>query len=149
MTMNALQPYRDPLPSPVPSRKTRVRSRPQKHQSPHQALVLESTAKLAINLVLMATAVSTLFRLIPYNMQQQADLQHLQAEVNEIGKQVATLQGDFDRHFDPQQALNVMQEQSIRFNPKQRQIVWLDPDTKTARTSSDGSQQADATATPD
>lgn len=150
MTMNALQPYRDPSPSPVPSRKTRVRSRSQKHpssqRSPHQALVIESTAKLTINLVLMAAAVSTLVRLIPYNTQQQADLQHLQAEVTEIGKQVATLQGDFDRHFDPQQALNVMQEQSIRFNPKQRQVVWLEPSTKTANKSSEGAQQADATA---
>jgi hypothetical protein len=130
--MNALQPHRDPSPTPIPSRQPRVRSRSRQstQRAPHQALVIETSMKLGVNLILAAVAISTLARLIPYNTEQQADLQRLQVEVAEAGSQVAGLQKEFDRHFDPQQALNVMQEQNIRLNPKQRQVVWLDPDTQ-------------------
>ena len=133
--MNALQPQHDPsprrpvrsasAPSPAqPQRRSRTQSR---RHSPHQSAILEVSLKLSVNLILIATGVSTLAHLIPYNMSQQSDLEHLQSEVKEANAKVGGLQEDFDRHFDPQQALNVMQEQNIRFNPRQKQVVWLKP----------------------
>ncbi len=151
MIMNALQPHRYPSPNSQPSRPPRVRHRVQQRQSSQQPIVLEATVKLTVNCVLALTAIVTLVKLIPYNQAQVADLERLEAEVQEASTKVATLETDFDRHFDPQQALNVMQEQNIRFNPKQRQIVWLQPDTKKAeQPGATGQQQANATgASPD
>jgi hypothetical protein len=145
--MNALQPHHDPSSSPSPSRRTRVRRQPRQspQRSPHQALAIETTVKLTVNLLLAATAIATLTRLIPYNSQQQADLARLEAEVEEASTKVAGLQEEFDRHFDPQQALTVMQEQNIRFNPKQRQVVWLTPDSPT-KPSPKTKQQTDSAA---
>jgi len=160
--MNALQPQHDPLPRrPVrsatvqapthaptharPQRRSRTQSR---RHSPHQAAILEVGLKLSVNLILIATAASTLAHLIPYNMGQQSDLERLQNEVKEANAKVSGLQEDFDRHFDPQQALNVMQEQNIRFNPRQKQVVWLKPKPP----SSPADRLSDAsveTATPD
>lgn len=144
--MNALQPQPDP--SPSRQVRARARSRSRQRQSPYQALAIEATAKLSVNLVLSLVAVVTLARLIPYNLKQQNDLQRLQSEVDELAMKVASLQEDFDRHFDPQQALNVMQEQNIRSNPQQRQIVWLNPETKQAE-STDKSQAENAAQAPD
>lgn len=84
--------------------------------------------KVGINFLFAAAALSALVKLIPSNLQQQEDLRRLQVEVDEASSQVASLQADFDRHFDPQQTMDVMQEQNIRFNPRQRQVVWLNPD---------------------
>jgi outer membrane murein-binding lipoprotein Lpp len=120
----------------------------QLRQSPHHALLVETTIKLTVNLVLAATAVSTLLHLIPYNQKHQADLQRLQTEVKEANAKVDVLQSDFDRHFDPQQAFNIMQEQNIRFNPQQRQVVWLNPEVKTNQPTDRG-KQADSSAAPD
>jgi hypothetical protein len=129
--MNALQPKHDPTPS-QPSRLPRVRSR--SRQTYHRELAAEAAIKLCVNCVLASITVATLFRLIPSNLEQQADLKRLQGEVSEADIAVSKLENDFDRHFDPQQSLNVMQEQNIRFNPKQRQIVWLNPQSKPAET---------------
>ncbi|MBF2049372.1 MAG: hypothetical protein EDM05_040335 [Leptolyngbya sp. IPPAS B-1204] len=155
--MNALQPQHDPSPSPNPSRRHRVRRQPRRlpQRSPHHTLAVETTVKLGVNLLLATTAIITLARLIPYNTQQQADLVRLEAEVKEASTKVAGLQEDFDRHFDPQQAVTVMQEQNIRFNPKQRQVVWLTPETQKpeaeekAKPSPDTSQPADSAIAPD
>lgn len=127
--MNALQPHH--YPSPKPPRKPRVRSQSRQsrpRQSPHRATAIEVATKLGINLLFAVAALSALAKLIPANLEQQNDLQRLQVEVDEASSKVASLQADFDRHFDPQQAMNVMQEQNIRFNPRQRQVVWLNPD---------------------
>lgn len=124
--MNALQPHH--YPSPKPPRKPRIRSQARQRQSPHRATAIEVATKLGINLLFAAAALSALVKLIPANLEQQEDLQRLQVEVDEATSKVVILQADFDRHFDPQQAMNVMQEQNIRFNPKQRQVVWLKPD---------------------
>lgn len=126
--MNALQPHHYPAPKPPRKPRVRTQSRQRPRQSPHRAIAIEAAMKLGINLLFAAAAVSALVKLIPSNLEQQEDLQRLQVEVDEASSKVAGLQADFDRHFDPQQALNVMQEQNIRFNPRQRQVVWLNPD---------------------
>jgi hypothetical protein len=131
--MNALQPQRDPLPARPAQRQVqqpvqrRSRSHSRQRQAPHQTTVIETSLKLIVNLIFGLVAATTLAKLIPHNLEQQADLERLRGEVKELGTKVASLEEDFDRHFDPQQALNVMQEQNIRFNPKQKQVVWLTP----------------------
>jgi hypothetical protein len=72
-------------------------------------------------------AVSALVRLVPYNMMQSTKLKELRTEVAEVEGRVDVLRAEFKRNFDPQQALNVMQEQSARMHPNQRQIIWLTP----------------------
>lgn len=129
--MNALQPQHNPPPE-RPSRLPRVRSR--SRQTYHRELAGEAAIKLCVNCVLATITIATLVRLIPSNLEQQTDLQRLQGEVSEASLAVSQLEQDFDRHFDPQQSLNVMQEQNIRFNPKQRQIVWLTPNQNSKQT---------------
>jgi hypothetical protein len=96
-----------------------------------------------MNLLFATAALSALVKLIPSNLEQQEDLRRLQVEVNEASSQVASLQADFDRHFDPQQTMNVMQEQNIRFNPRQRQVVWLNPDLEKETSMPEVSEQPD------
>jgi hypothetical protein len=136
--MNALQPPR--LPSP-PSRRVAAKSmrrssrrssrrtvRSSTHRAAaHRTIALEVSARLGVNLLLGLVAVSALVKLLPYNLMQAAKLKELQTEVTEVEGRVDLLRAEFKRNFDPQQALNVMQEQSARMHPNQRQIIWLTP----------------------
>jgi cell division protein FtsB len=126
--MNALQPTRPSLkslPSPKPS--SRVRRQHQSRLKPHRAIAFEVSAKLAINLLLSVAALSTLVKLLPYSGSQQARLQELQTELTAVEGRVTHLQTEFNRHFDPQQSMSVMQEQSNRVAPGQYQIIWTTP----------------------
>lgn len=89
-------------------------------------MALELTVKLAVNLVLLSAAIAALVRILPYQSSQQEKLRELSAEVNATETRVDRLRLSFNRNFDPQQARNVMQEQSYRVDPRQRQVVWLD-----------------------
>lgn len=130
--MNALQPL--PPASPPPQRRARSRSR--QRPRTHQAIVTEITVKLAVNGLLASAAIVALTKLIPYNLQQREELRQLQAEVTEVEQRVDVLQADLDRQLDPQQASSIMQEQSYRVDPNQRQVVWLTPSAQTAQSSS-------------
>jgi hypothetical protein len=65
-------------------------------------------------------------------MTQQAQLKELQAEVVEVETRVNHLRAEFNRNFDPQQAMSVMQEQSARMHPNQRQVIWIAPSSTIA-----------------
>ncbi len=122
--MNAIQPSK-PLLQPVePHRQVNPRPRHRRHS--YRAMVLEPTAKLAVNIVLSAAAVTALVQLLHYQWSQQQKLGEIQTQVKLIEGRVNHLQTDFVRYFDPQQAKNVMQEQSNRLDPGQRQVVLLD-----------------------
>ncbi len=124
--MNALQRHPEPIPArPSPTPRRRVRSRSQQRPSTDQVAVFESGLKLSINLILIVAAGTTLVTLIPHNLRQRAELERLQSEVQEVNGRVVQLREDLSRNFDPQQALNVMQEQNMRFDPRQKQVVWL------------------------
>jgi cell division septum initiation protein DivIVA len=103
--------------------------------------VTEITVKLVVNGILTGVAAIALAKLIPYNLQQRDELSQLQAEVTEVQQRVDLLQADLDRQFDPQQASSIMQEQSYRVDPYQRQVVWLSPHTKTAESASETAQK--------
>ncbi len=126
--MNAIQPSRNPLP-PERTRRRVARSSRHHRRYAYQAIVAETTAKLVVNIVLSTAALAALVQLLPYQLSQQPKLQEIRAEVEQTEKRVNRLSSDFSRGFDPQQAQSVMQEQSQRVDPSQRQIVWLDQKT--------------------
>lgn len=139
--MTALQSLPPAAPPPQRRSKPRLRQRPRPRS--HQAIVTEITVKLAVNGLLAGVAIIALAKLIPYNLQQRDELQQLQSEVTEVQQRVDKLQADLDRQLDPQQASSIMQEQSYRVDPNQRQVVWLAPGAATAQSDSETSQ-ADA-----
>ncbi|MCC5614919.1 hypothetical protein LC605_07490 [Nostoc sp. CHAB 5836] len=127
--MNAIQPSRPPL---QPIQKRRVIPRPKRHlrQRSYQMMALESTAKIAVNLVITAVATSALAQLLPYHWLQQAKLQEMNTEVKLMEGHVNGLQAELNRNFDPQQAKRIRQQQGYRFDPSQRQIVLMNQDRR-------------------
>ncbi len=123
--MNAIQPSRPPL-EPVETGRANPRKRRHRRRYPYQVMVLETTAKLAVKIVLSVAAVSALVKILPYQLSQQQKLGEIQTEVKLREGRVNHLQTDFSRYFDPQQEKSVMQEESNRFYPEQRQVVLLD-----------------------
>lgn len=114
-------------------------------RDPHRVVTFEAAVRLGVNLVLGIGAISTLIKLVPYNLTQQEKLRELSSEVAEIEGRVDRLQAEFDHNFDPNQTMNVMREQSARLNPNQRQIIWMHPTASTAERiphDADQSQQA-------
>lgn len=91
--------------------------------------MVESTAKLVVNVVLSAAAIAALIQLLPFQLSRQAKLQEIQAEVQRTEKRVNDLNSKFSRHFDPQQTQKVMQEQSPRVAPNERPVILLNNDT--------------------
>jgi len=134
--MNALQPPSRPSPpAQAPRRRVSKRIRRQTSQVPHRAIATEVTTKLGVNLLLSLIAVAALVKLLPYNLSQQNSFKDLQAKVAETESRVDRLQADFSHHFDPKQARSVMEEESTRIEPGQRQIVWTMPQQATAQQS--------------
>jgi hypothetical protein len=54
-------------------------------------------------------------------------LREVRLEAERTEERVNNLRADFSRSFDPGQAKSVMQEQSHRVDPTQRQVVWQNP----------------------
>lgn len=126
--MNALQKPRSPL-EPVEQHRRQVtaqrKTRQRRRVNSYQGIAVENTAKLVVNVLLVAGAVSALVKLLPYNISQQAKLQEISTEVKLTESRVADLQTNFNRSFDPQQTKKIMQEQSNRVDPGQRPIFLL------------------------
>ncbi|MBD2164646.1 hypothetical protein H6G04_09545 [Calothrix membranacea FACHB-236] len=125
--MNAIQHSSPPL---QPIQKRQVVSRPKRHlrQRSHQVMAMEVTAKIAVNIAIATAAVSALVQLLPYHWLQQEKLREMRTEVKQMEKRVEILQAEFSRNFDPSQAKSIMQQQSYRFDPNQRQIVLMNQD---------------------
>lgn len=125
--MNAVEPSRG---NGQPPEKSRITPRKQRRQRQHSypAMAGEIAAKLLVNVVLSAAAIAGLSQLLPYHLSQQVKLREVEAEVKRTQSRVNNLRNDFGNAFDPSQAKRVMQEQSYRVDPTQRQVVWQDPD---------------------
>ncbi|MFB2833336.1 hypothetical protein [Floridanema evergladense] len=125
--MNAIQTSRPHL-EPVQSPKV-VRQRVRKLRTQRtDARTLETTVKLAVNVIISGVAVSSLVNLLPYHRSIQTKLQEIRFEVKETEQRVDRLQADYNRISDPQQAKNIMREQSHLVDPARRQIVLLQKD---------------------
>lgn len=130
--MNALQSPTKPL---QPVRTPRSQPRPsgqQKERQHHRAIAIETSVKLGVNLALSGVAIAALVQLLPYSMAQHSKLQEINAEVKATEKRVGHVKAEFSRYFDPRQAKVIMQEQTNRTDPSQRQIIWGDATSETA-----------------
>jgi hypothetical protein len=127
--MNSIQPSRPPL---QPIQKRRVISRPKRHlrQRSYQVMALESTAKIAVNLVITGVAASALAQLLPYHWLQQGKLREISTEVKLMERHVNNLQAEFNHNFDPHEAKSIRQQQGYRFDPSQRRVVLMNPDRR-------------------
>lgn len=130
--MNALQSPTKPL---QPVRTPRSQPRPsgqQKKRQHHQAIAIETSVKLGVNLALSGVAIAALAQLLPYSMAQHSKLQEINTEVKATEGRVGRVKAEFNRYFDPRQAKVIMQEQTNRTDPSQRQIIWEDATSETA-----------------
>ena len=127
--MNAIQPSR-PTVQPLESRRTSTWTQRGHRRRSHQAVAGETTAKIVVNVVISAAAITGLIQLLPYHLSQQSKLGEVRAEVKRTEKRVNDLRSEFGRSFDAGQAKSVMQEQSYRVDPNQRQVVLQDTLTK-------------------
>jgi len=122
--MQAIQPTVNPLrPVKTPPRVTPRRSSKRQRSYPHQMLAAETGVKLAVNIVLSVCATSAVIQLWPHYRGVQEKLHEIQAEVNLTQGRVDKSRSDFNRYFDPSLAKTVMQEQSNRIDPQQRQVI--------------------------
>ncbi|HLO51540.1 MAG TPA: hypothetical protein VK211_24215 [Kamptonema sp.] len=128
--MQAIQPAIPPV-QPVQQpekgdRRHKHRRSHSKRHSPHQAIAIETTAKLIANLVLSVCATSALVQLLPYHQSVQEKLREIQGEVKLTQGRVERVRTEFNRNFDPAQANSIMQEQSNRVDRQQRPVVWVE-----------------------
>ncbi len=129
--MNALQSPTTPL---QPARKPRSQPRlgQQKKRQHNRAIAIETSIKLGVNLALSGVAIAALVQLLPYSIAQHAKLQEIQSEVKTTEGRVEKVKVEFNRYFDPRQAKVIVQEQTNRSDPNQRQIIWGDATSETA-----------------
>jgi hypothetical protein len=125
--MNAIQPRRQEVHQPIqePIQKRLKSPRPKRHlrARSYQVMGIETTAKIGVNIVISAAAVSALIQLLPYHWSQQEKLRAIRTEVNLAEARVSTLNSEFSRSFDPNQTKSIMQQEGYRFDPNQRNIV--------------------------
>jgi hypothetical protein len=123
--MNATLPSRASVrPATVLKPHSRSRSRlPVKPSQQHRAIVIETSAKIAVNLVAGSIAIATLAHLVPYAMTQADRLQELQTEVKRTNNRVQQLRNSLGYYFDPQQTQNVMETVGHRMNPQEYRVI--------------------------
>lgn len=92
-----------------------------------QSLVLESTVKLTVNILLGVIATSTIAKLLPYYQQQKVELDQLNQSILSLEKEHDGVWEDFSHNFDPEQSGRIMGEQSGQDNPSRHPIVLIDP----------------------
>ncbi len=127
--MNAIQPSTPPR-QPLEPRRTAPRIQHRQRHHSYRALAGETTVRLAVNIVLCAAAITGLAQLLPYHLSQQAKLGEVRSEVKRTEARVKNLRLDLGRSIAPGEAKSVMQEQSFRVDPNQRQVVWQESGTK-------------------
>jgi hypothetical protein len=126
--------YAFQLPQPNPNQTKRPRRAPRssrlKRQSPYFAIAVETSVKLAINVLISVVAIVALVKLLPYKSDQESKLKELDVAVKTTGDRVSRVQANFKQYFDPSQTRALMQHSTNRIDPSQRQIVILQPSAK-------------------
>ena len=135
--MHASQPVIHSAHSVEPSRRVSRRRLPQKRTHPHNAIALETSVKLIINMILSTCATSALVQLYPLHHQVQEKLRNVEAEVQMTQERVNKAKTEFNRNFDPSQSRSLMQEYSNRVDPQKRQVIWRETPIKKLDKSSD------------
>ncbi|NJL54728.1 hypothetical protein HC928_05680 [bacterium] len=89
--------------------------------------VIEISARLAVNGLLVIVAFGTLSQLVPYLRAQAQRLAQVNEAVETATASNVELKAEFGRYFDPSQTSQLMQEYSGYQSPQQRQVVWTAP----------------------
>ena len=118
--------YKQPQPASPPSRRPRraSSSHSRKRQTPYRELALETTVKLGVNVVLSLVAIVAIAKLLPYRASQEARMQELNVALRTAETRFDRVQTNFGQYFDPTQARFIMQQQTNRIDPSQRQVIW-------------------------
>ncbi len=90
-------------------------------------MALETTVKLGVNVFLSLIAVVTILRLLPYHASQEARMQELSVALRTAETRFNRVQTNFGQYFDPNQSRFIMQQQTNRIDPSQRQIILQPP----------------------
>ena len=93
----------------------------------HRLACWELAAQISVNCFLGGVAIASIAQLLPAQLSQQQQLSVLKGEVTEAEQRVAKLRQEFSRHFDAYGSHQLMQEYTIKVNPKQQRIIWVDP----------------------
>lgn len=124
--MYAPQPSRPP--EPLRPRVRRSAKRSQLHRAASdRKLAAEVSTKIIVNLSIAAVSGIALATLIPRVLQQQAQLQDLQAEVTYLETEVNSLRDEFSGYFDTNQTQRLAQEEGQWLKTNQRRVIWLEP----------------------
>jgi hypothetical protein len=91
-------------------------------------MALETTAKVAVNILISSAAVSALVQLLPFLWAQVDMLRTVRTEVKVMDVRVQYLHTEFSRNFDPGEAKSIMQQKSFRFDPNQRPVILMNQD---------------------
>ncbi|NES85376.1 MAG: hypothetical protein F6K10_30405 [Moorea sp. SIO2B7] len=121
--MNALPKPLEPQESP----RVKPRRLPRRRHDSHRAVAIEITAKLLVNGVLSAAAITALMKLLPYHLSQQAKLREIRMEVGETSERVNKLYNNFMNNNAPEKAKDVMLNHSYKQDPNRRQVRFLAP----------------------
>ncbi len=101
----------------LPSRKPR-------NYPAEQGLVAEISLKLFFSLVIGATAVVSVMRLVPYHFSQKAKLKEIRSQVKETERRVEILRDQLHRNFDSEQTQMLMEEYSPAIAPNRSRVFW-------------------------
>lgn len=124
--MYALKPPKADQP-PVRVKRVARKAAPGQRRHPYRAIAYETTAKLAVNIVLSVAAVTALFQLLPYRASQVGKIQELDAALKSTQHRVQGVQTRFQNFFDPYQARENMQQLTDRIDPMRRKVIWKAP----------------------
>ncbi|URR35310.1 hypothetical protein NBE99_11800 [Thermosynechococcus sp. HN-54] len=91
------------------------------------AIAWEASAKIAVNLLLLAFALGAIAKLVPYQLSQLQKLHALEAEVTKLEERVKALQREQERDRQPQARQRIAQEEANLIAANQRRIIWVQP----------------------
>ena len=111
-------------------KKVRRPSSKRKGKNPYRGVTTEISLKLILSWAIAIAAISSLFRLLPYHLSQQAKLKELRIQVEETDARVAKLREQLNRNFDPQRTQSLMEQYSSLTSPNQSRIYWLPEDSE-------------------
>ncbi len=117
---------KSPQHQPKQTRRARrvPKSNPRSRKKPYGEIAVEATIKLSVNVLLSVVAVAALTKLLSYKVTQEAKMQELNVAVSSATDRVHRVESNFRQYFDASQAKILMQQQTNRIDPSQRQIIW-------------------------
>ncbi len=95
----------------------------------YRGMTVELSLKLIFSWIVAIASITSLVRLIPYHLSQQAKLKELKIQVAETDARVTKLREQLNRNFDPQQTQSLMEQYGSLISPDRQRIYWL-PEAK-------------------